>query len=311
MTMRSHRIFETHPITGPGDDSGSCRVVLRDLALVEIGASVVTSRKSVTEEWLRCSCPRGRTERPERNTMNRTRKIIITVGAFALVAVIAVGGLLITRSSGSQAADDHTTRSSSVHGGGRSTAPLASPSVRSEDSTGIATSGVTSGSASPVIDDARGASTSSAGATTSPSGSIDAGSPPADGGPAGGSPSSSGASPVSPAGDRASWGPVTTVSPVADIPLLDLGPTLSSPIWSCGSKIIFSVTATDPNGVVSVWGSYYVGGTKQSFTSSNASGNVWSTTIIAGSGVPVTGLVVYAKDGAGNNANLAVGTLCA
>ena len=116
---------------------------------------------------------------------------------------------------------------------------------------------------------------------------------------------------MSPTGDRASWGPVTTVSPVADIPLLDRGPTLSSPTWSCGSKIIFSVTATDPNGVVSVWGSYYVGGTKQSFTSSNASGNVWSTTIIAGSGVPVTGLVVYAKDGAGNNAYLAVGTLCA
>ncbi len=93
--------------------------------------------------------------------------------------------------------------------------------------------------------------------------------------------------------------------------MLDSGPSISSPSWWCGTKIIFSVTVTDPNGVVSVWGSYYVGGSKQSFTASNSSGNVWSTTIITGSDLSLTGLVVYAKDGSGNNANLAVGSICA
>lgn len=60
-----------------------------------------------------------------------------------------------------------------------------------------------------------------------------------------------------------------------------------------------------------MYGSYYVGGAKQGFSSSNSSGNVWSTTLVVGTGVPVTSLVVWAKDSMGNTTSLAVGSLCA
>lgn len=116
--------------------------------------------------------------------------------------------------------------------------------------------------------------------------------------------------PPAPVEDRAVWTPVTPIQPEEEFPLLNGGPILSSPTWSCGSKIIFSVTAVDPNAVVRVWGSYYVGRSKTSFNSSNSSGNIWSTTIFSGAD-PVTSLVVYAKDGAGNSTTLAVGSLCA
>lgn len=126
----------------------------------------------------------------------------------------------------------------------------------------------------------------------------------------GGSASSSGSDPA-PVGDRAEWGPVTPVGPGEIAPVLSGGPTITSPSWSCGTKVILTVTVSDPNGVARVWGSYYIGGSKQGFTSSNPSGNVWSTTILNGDELPITGLVVYAKDGVGTNANLSLATICA
>ena len=248
--------------------------------------------------------------------MKNTRTLIITAVAVVLVGALALGGFILTRgSSDSQASGQERSVSSSVRGGrSNTTNPVVSD--RTEGSNGsVSIEGVSDAASSVTDEPAPGSASTSGSASTGTSESSSAssgtaGSAEGAGSAGSGSSSSGGGSPVSPVGDRATWGPVTGVSPVIDFPMLDSGPSISSPTWSCGSKIIFSVTVTDPNGVVNVWGSYYVGGSKQSFTASNSSGNVWSTTIITGSGLPLNSLVVYAKDGAGNNANLAVGTVC-
>lgn len=249
------------------------------------------------------------------NAQRITKKTSV-IGAAAVLAVciLAVGGLFAVRaSSGSQAAasSDGVSATASSASGSSAKQSSTPSSNRDRDDVEVGGSGVSSSSidsasvpAVPtdavIVNDSSSTGTIersvSSGSSESPSGGVES--------------ESDGSSVPSPAGVRASWGPVTPVGPGVVAPTLGGGPFITSPAWSCGSKIILSVTVTDPNGVASVWGSVYVNGAKQGFTMSSSGGNVWSTTILNGDAGAVTSLVVYAKDGAGNNESLAIGAIC-
>lgn len=244
--------------------------------------------------------------------MKNSRNLIIGAVALVLVVCLALGGALVT---GRFHAEPQSAQSAVAESlGGKDQAGVSSAQSSSEK---LVTAGENDAgdSSNSAVEERAGNTVAQVPATTpvgegTSAGVVSSGASsettPTDE-PASDSGSSS---PVAPVGDRAVWGPVTPVGPGVVGPTLSGGPTISSPTWSCGSKIILSVTATDPNGVARVWGSYYVAGSKFSFTSSNASGTTWSTTIIAGSD-PVTSLVVWAQDTRGENSSLAIGTLCA
>ena len=230
--------------------------------------------------------------------MKNSRNVVLGVIAVLLVGTLALAGFLATRSSTS------------------STESNASENVRSASSrTSQRTTGVnaadlnTSTAASGLAQAADGSSSSDFGSSNPPSGDWTSAPAPSSETPETGSSSTGGTS--SPSSDRGVWGPAVPIVPDGGVAWFAAGPTLSSPIWTCGSKVIVSITAEDPNGVVSVWGSYYIDGSKHSFTAATPGSNVWSATILNWSFRPVTGLVVYAKDGLGNNSSLSVATLCA
>lgn len=238
--------------------------------------------------------------------MKNTRKVTFGAITVVVLGVIGIGGLVVKQatSTTTRAGDSGTRVSVVAERSGRSVdtrddstgaivveGAVADPTAQMSESNGVHVSNSDASSSLqtdqsetvPVVVDVA---------------SVD-----------GGSASSSDSDPA-PVGDPAEWGPVTPAGPGEIAPVLIGGPTITSPSWSCGTKVILRVTVEDPNGVARVWGSYYIGGSKQGFTASNSSGYVWSTTILNGDELPITGLVVYAKDGLGTNANLSLATIC-
>ena len=225
-------------------------------------------------------------------TTRSTIRTIAFLGAVGLVTLALLGGIVgfvLTRDDASSSAAGGTeAAATSAAGTARDAAPVEAPSPVVEISTPA--SQPSSASATP-------APTSTAGESAPHS------TPASDAGTAA---PSAGSSPVAP----------RVTLPTGAFPVLPidvLGPEFTGPIafW-CTPTFRMEAPISDPAGVSLVWASYKVGGSPRFVAFERIDGrNAWTTTgVPSPSPLPVTDIVIHARDALGNNSQVSIGSAC-